>query len=119
MAGRAVTLLVALVITSAPVVTMACEITCAARDAHSTSLPHSCHEDAVPEEGAAVVAIHVCGHDESLPTALERAMDAFDTPAITRDATFAMPPACEFVTHIAFIDSSPPTPLTLNSQLRI
>ena len=72
------------------------------------------------QDGPAVEAIHVCGHDDgSLPTDLERVMAAFDAPAITCTIVAVAPPAREFVTHAAFTDSSPPTLLTANSQLRI
>ena len=71
------------------------------------------------QDGPAVEAIHVCGHDDgSLPTDLERVTGAFDAPAITGAIVEVLPPSREAVAHAAFNDSSPPAPLTLNSQLR-
>jgi hypothetical protein len=101
-------------------VTTVCEATCAARDAGAPVSRHSCHQSAASQQGAAMVAIHVCGHDdESLPTALERMIVAPDTPAVTSTMTVMMPPPRQSFSRIAFVDSSPPTPLTLISQLRI
>jgi hypothetical protein len=120
MPRRAVAAVVALIIASASVLTMACEITCAARDAQSTSAHHSCHQQPGAQDGPVVSAIHVCGHDdETGPTDLERVISAFDTPAIAAPVTTVTPPMRDAFSHAAFVDSSPPAPFTLTSELRI
>ena len=120
MPGRIAALVLAFTVIGAPVMSTTCEAMCAERDAHSTAPHHACHEHMAAQDGPAVEAIHVCGHDDgSLPTDLERVLAAVDAPAIISAIAALVPPARELVTHVAFIDSSPPAPLTANSQLRI
>jgi len=116
---RFVGIVLALIVMGAPIASTTCQAMCAEHDAESDAPHHACHQQMVAQDGPIIEAIHVCGHDDSLPTALERVMSAVDAPAITSKMIAVMPPARASVSHAAFIDSSPPTPLTLNSQLRI
>jgi hypothetical protein len=112
-------LVLALVVIGGPIASTTCQAMCAERDSQSTAPHHSCHEHMVAHDGPIIAAIHVCGHDESLPTALERVTPAFDTPAVAPNAIVVMPPVRACASHVAFIDSSPPIPRPTNSQLRI
>jgi hypothetical protein len=116
---RLASFVVTLVITGAPFASVTCQAVGAARDAQSTAPHHSCHMHMAAQDGPAIAAIHLCGHDESLPTALQQVMMALDSPAVASTTTVQMPSTRESVLHAAFIDSSPPTPLSPNSQLRI
>ena len=111
------------VILAAPVATEVCEATCAARDSQkSSSTPashHSCHQVAAPQSDQAIDAIHVCGHDDGIPTALERAGHIAQPPAAASTIAVAAEPPLVISAFITPVGSSPPTPLNLISQLRV
>src|SRR5882724_10424861 len=71
-----VSLAMALVTVSAPIATQACEATCAARNAPSTSQPvqhHSCHQETASSARASIGDVLLpCGHLDSLPAGLGR-----------------------------------------------
>ena len=115
---RFLALALALVIWAAPIATEACEATCAAHDAQSAASHHACHLHGVSASGAQVAAIHVCGHDDGLPTALDRTSHIVQSPAITPAIILPALPSQTNRVASAAIDSSPPT-LSLISQLRI
>ena len=103
----------------APVAADACEATCAARDAGARISHHSCHQQAASQPGATIAAIHVCGHDDGLPTVSERTNHVVVMPAIESAVMLPAPPARTFDVGTAAFDSSPPTSLNLISQLRV
>ena len=109
----------ALATVGAPLAAEACEATCAARDAGTPMSHHSCHQQDVSPPGAAIAAIHVCGHEAGLPTAFERTSHVVVMPAVA--SSIALPTPAARTSHIgaATFDSSPPTPLNLTSQLRV
>ena len=107
-----------LVMAGAPVVTDVCEATCAARDAQAPMSHHSCHQQ-TESQGATIAAIHICGHEDSIPTALERVHHVIVAPVAASVVALAAP--IEKIVHsrAAALDSSPPTHLNLISQLRV
>ena len=111
------------VVLAAPVATEVCEATCAARDAQESSgtpaSHHSCHQVAAPPSGQALGAIHVCGHEDGIPTALERASHIAQPPAAASAIAVAAEPSRVIGAFITPADSSPPAPLHLISQLRV
>jgi hypothetical protein len=66
---RALALLVAASIATAPSFVVACQVACAtAEAAESTAVEHGCHHDAAPTESTestGLVAVHGCGHDDA------------------------------------------------------
>lgn len=118
MMHRFLALALALVVWATPIATEACAATCAAHDAESTAPRHACHLHAVAASGAQVAAIHVCGHDDGLSTALDRASHIVQSPAITSTIILPALPVHTIRVAGAAIDSSPPA-LNLISQLRL
>jgi hypothetical protein len=108
----------ALVLTGAPVVTDICEATCAARDAQAPVSHHSCHQQS-ESNGPAIGAIHVCGHEDGIPTALERVHHVIVAPAVASAVALPAPAEKTFHLRAAIFDSSPPAHLNLISQLRV
>ncbi len=102
----------------APLATEACEATCAARDAQAPASHHSCHQEAA-SHGATIAGVHLCGHEDGIPTALERVHHTVIAPTVVSAVT--LPTQTRQVSHFrtAALDSSPPTHLNLISQLRV
>ena len=112
-------LVLAITTVGAPAAMELCEATCAARDAGARTSHHSCHQQAASQPGAIIAAIHVCGHDDGLPTVSERANHVVVMPAIASAVMLAAPAARTFDVGTAAFDSSPPNSLNLISQLRV
>ena len=119
MSRHLLSLVLALTTVGAPLAAEACEATCAARDAGTRTSHHSCHQQAASQPGATIAAIHVCGHDDGLPTVSERTNHVIVMPAIESAVMLPAPPARTFDVGTAAFDSSPPTSLNLISQLRV
>jgi hypothetical protein len=109
----------ALTTLGAPLAAEACEATCAARDAGAPMSHHSCHHQDTSQPGATIAAIHVCGHEAGLPTALERTHHVVVMPAVASAVMLPAPAARAFDIGTAPLDSSSPTSLNLISQLRV
>ena len=112
-------LVLALVTVGAPLAADICEASCATRDAAARASHHSCHQVTAPQQGASMVAIHVCGHDDGAPTLVERSVQNIISPAVvpTISAAVVSRPTPQSVATP--FDSSPPTSLNLISQLRV
>jgi hypothetical protein len=102
-----------------PVATATCEAACASRDAHSSTSQHSCHQHLASQQGAAVAAMHICGHGDGPQTTVERVSAGVEMPAVVPAVTLPDPPAKVRPGSIGAVDSSPPTHLNLISQLRV
>jgi hypothetical protein len=103
-----------------PVAIAVCEAACADRDAQAaTASHHSCHAHLALQQGPAIGAIHLCGHDDGLPTSLEQTTVALESPAVIPGVALPAPPALNSRVGTATVDSSPPTQLSRQSQLRI
>jgi hypothetical protein len=112
-------IVLALAIIGAPLASVACEATCAARDAQAPISHHSCHQQTPSDQRADIAAIHFCGHDDGVQTAVERGVQSLVPPAVvpTIDLAFTSRPITSL--PIATFHPSPPTPLNRISQLRI
>ena len=124
MVRRLLSFAIAFVTLAAPVATEVCQATCASRDAQASvnteSSHHSCHEAAAPQSGQAIGAVHFCGHEDGVPTALERATHVVQPPAAAVSTMAVVAEPSQVLSAFAApFDSSPPTPLNLISQLRV
>ena len=73
MSSRLGALLLVFIVAAAPAVLTACEIVCAVRDSHTPAAGHSC-DGTQPSDGPLIGSrVHICGHDEALPTAASQA----------------------------------------------
>lgn len=106
-------------IVAAPIASIACEVTCAGRDAQAPISHHSCHQQTPSDQGADIIAIHLCGHDDGVPTGLERGVQSLVPPAVVPTIGLAVTSRAISNLLIATVHSSPPTPLDLVSQLRV
>jgi hypothetical protein len=63
---RALSLLIACAIATAPSLVVACQVACAAAEATHSDVPveHACHHEAASEETAALATVHGCSHDD-------------------------------------------------------
>lgn len=117
---RAIALVVAMVCVASPVATVACEAMCAASEARSPATHHACHQHPAAEQGAAVAAVHVCGHEDGAPSAIQRAVTSgLDLPAVVSSVTVVEQIVDTEYGSAQALDPSPPTPLTSISQLRV
>jgi len=121
MVGRLIAVAVAIVMTGAPVATLACRGVCAAREAGSMGEHHSCHHEATASSGLALTsAPHVCGHTDEGPTADAPSLWSLDTPALA-PAVFTLLAPAPHVTHrwATTADPDPPLIPSSSTQLRI
>src|SRR5262245_518285 len=100
-------LVLALVTAAAPLASQVCQASCAARDTGASVSHHSCHEQ-VSEHGPTVESIHNCGHEDGVPTALERSVQVLLPPAIVPSVVVAFTTRQAVRTASASCDSSPP-----------
>jgi hypothetical protein len=109
---RVLSLLIACAIATAPSLVVACQVACATAEATQSdvAVEHACHHETAPEETAALVAVHGCGHDDGeLATPGEKsspagmilaavvvfivdAMPALPVPVVASDRARARPP---------------------------
>ena len=116
---RPVAFITALMLMAVPIAAAACEVTCATTDAHRPTSTHSCHQHVPPMQGATVDGVHMCGHDDGMPSAFERVSTATDAPASASNAFVAVVPQTRTITPRFVADASPPGFLTRTGQLRI
>jgi len=121
MVGRLIAVAVTFVMTGAPVVTLACQGVCAARDGGSMSAHHSCHQDATASTGLALTsAPHVCGHTDEGPTADATSLWSLDAPALAPAVFTLLAPAPHVTARCATTaGSGPPLIPSSSTQLRI
>jgi hypothetical protein len=97
MLGRLIAAAVALILTGAPVITLACETSCATRahEGDSKGEHHSCHHETTASGGVVVGSgTHVCGHADEPPMAVAVSLWALNGPAVLVAAfTLAAPAA--------------------------
>jgi len=123
MVGRLIAAAVVLVMTSAPVVTMACQDVCAARanDAGSMGEHHSCHHEATASSSLALTSNpHACGHADEGPTAVATSLRSLDAPALVLAVfTLAAPAPHAAQQRATTADHGPPLISPRPTQLRI
>jgi hypothetical protein len=63
---RALSVLIACAIATAPSLVVACQVACAAAEATRSGVPveHACHHEEAPEETAVLATVHGCSHDD-------------------------------------------------------
>ena len=122
MVVRLAAFVLALGITFAPVITIACEGLCAVRanDAGTTNEHHSCHHEAAPANETAISSVaHLCGHADEGPTAVAQSASMLTAPAIIV-ATFDLaPPTVEVAVAGVAPAHAPPLISSRSAQLRI
>jgi hypothetical protein len=125
MAARLMALVLAFVMTGAPVVTTACQAVCAAletgADGSGTGEHHSCHAAEPSNEVAITGAAHACGHSDSGDqVGSDQAVKICPAPALLAGYISFTPPDPESRRFAsARIQHSPPDPLALTTQLRV
>ena len=90
--------LLALAMTGAPVVTIACQGLCAVRanDSGTMGEHHSCHHQASPANETAIDSVpHVCGHSDDSPSAVAQSLSLLTAPAVIVTTFTLAPPAVE------------------------
>ena len=112
-------IVLAFAIFGAPLARVACATTCADRDAQAPISHHSCHEQTPSDHSVDITAIHVCGHDDSTQTALERDARNLVPLAVVQTIQVAVTSGPINSVRIATVHSSPPTSLKVISQLRV
>ena len=119
---RALALLVASAIATAPSFVVACQVACAtAEAAESAGVEHGCHRDEAPTGSAGLVAVHGCGHDDSeLATSGEKP-SPFVMAAVV-SVVFVVqpfPPLASTISPPDLARADPPDRLLRTTQLRI
>jgi hypothetical protein len=123
MVRRIMSVIVAFVLTGAPVATIACEAACAARGSASAAAGehHSCHHEPPAGQGSTIGAgAHACGHTDDVPSAVGQALWSLAMPAVVTtpfSVTSAVVNAPRSSTARAA--HGPPELLGLITQLRI
>lgn len=117
---RLAALLFALAIAVAPVATTVCQAMCAVHAQAAPEGAHACHDQ--PAEAGSWLesgSVHLCGHAETLPTALSQALQTLAPPAALV-APFVVAPVSVRATPVApAAEHSPPGFIALTSQLRV
>src|SRR5262245_12536016 len=122
MVARLIAIAASLIITGAPVVTMACEGICAVRasDTSTASEHHSCHhEESTPNEKAITSADHICGHSEEGPSAVGQSLWLRVAPAVVVDTFTFVPPSLDSPWFDGGSNHGPPLVSPPSTQLRI
>lgn len=117
---RIAALLFALAIAVAPVAMTVCQAMCAVHAQAAPEGAHACH-DQPAKAGSRLESgtVHLCGHAETLPTALSHATQTLAPPAEIV-APFVVAPMSVWATLVAATaEHSPPGFIALTSQLRV
>ena len=119
---RALALLVASAIATAPSFVVACQVACATAEAsESAGVEHGCHHDEAPTGSTGLVAVHGCGHDVGELATSGHKPSPFLMAAVV-NAVFVVQPIPPLASTIAPPDlarARPPDRLLRTSQLRV
>ena len=119
MVRRLLAFVLAALIPGAPVVTAACQASCAFKAAAHAE-HHSCHGDAAPADAAITAGAHACGHIDQLPPGRDEARDQFaSSPAIIAAVTADVVVVSVVRRTPLRHQYSPPPFVTLSAPLRV
>jgi hypothetical protein len=117
---RIAALLFALAIAVAPVATTVCQAVCAVHAEAAPEGAHACHDE--PAKAGSWLGsgtVHLCGHAETLPTALGQALQTLAPPAVLAAPFVIAPMSVRATPAAAAAEHSPPGFIALTSQLRV
>lgn len=121
---RLLTLVLVLTFAGAPVVIEACQAACAATDEHGSAashvaMDHTCHDVAVSLSAITRADVHLCGHDNELPSAPQGTPHGLDAPDVVATVV-ASPPQQDFCAAPSVPASpSPPERAARTTQIRV